>query len=196
MTNEEEVEAVARALYEGDIAGSEWDPWSDFPPALRAHWYELAKAAIAALNALRSSGSAAQNQEGRCEECGHLWSRHRGSTCLDCDAARSPQDEDPHPDYDVSAILAERSPQDEDHEVERLRAEVERLRKYARPMHAETLRLRAEVERLRSGSAAQNQEEEWQYTEEKMTPGQADAAAHMARGCGAARSPQDEDHEA
>lgn len=53
-----------------------------------------------------------------------------------------------------------------------------------------------------SGSAAQNHEDdEWQYTEEKVTPEQVEAAAAMARGCGVmrrrpARSPQDEDHEA
>jgi hypothetical protein len=111
---EAKIEAVARALQV--IAGDQLFPWADHR--------EEAEAAIAALDALSSSGSAAQNQEGAkqrggartkvcCPGCGRTLGdvmeslvRQRGRFKAQRNAARA----------ELERLKAARSPQDEDHE--------------------------------------------------------------------------------
>ena len=117
---EAEREAVGRALAE--YHDGDQDDWTT--------WRRSADLAIDALDAVRSSGSAAQNQEDywrhRAERNAEAYDR------LEAEAARSPQDEDPRIHVLENELriarekvevwerefhrLAARSPQDEDHE--------------------------------------------------------------------------------
>jgi hypothetical protein len=102
---EAETEAVARALH---------FRYDDSSPQDRARWNAEAEAAIVALDAARSSGSAAQNQEEAlsihvdvCPDCGEPTSYHPMDPPMQCTHDRER--------YVPVRFIEARPPQDEDH---------------------------------------------------------------------------------
>jgi len=63
-------------------------------------------------------------QDGRCDECGHLWSRHRGSTCLDCEDGPQAEVERLRGfvDFCAHGMVTDQTPADEFAEAVRWRA--------------------------------------------------------------------------